>query len=152
MTIDEIINEAKKIKTIPNVSAFITEYEKLQIVNPTKEKFKHTTFNKTYYEMLRMYANELEKENSILYIIGFSMADEHIRDITFRAIKSNPTLKVFICSYTEHAEDIISNLKSDSIDLNNYHNVELVNPFDGFTINKFNELILNPLLFSIKSK
>lgn len=92
--------------------------------------------------MLRLYANELEKENSILYIMGFSMADEHIRDITFRAIKSNPTLKVFICSFTEKASDIIANLKSDNIDLKDFHNVELLNPFDGFTIHKFNEHIL----------
>lgn len=151
ITIDEIIEEAEKITDIPDVSNFIEEYEKLQVVNPTKEKFKDTTFNKTYYEMLRLYANELEKENSILYIMGFSMADEHIRDITFRAIKSNPTLKVFICSYTESASDIIGNLKDDNIDLKDFHNVELINPFDGFTINKFNELILIPLLLSIKS-
>ena len=151
ITIDEIIKEAEKITDIPDVSSFIEEYEKLQVVNPTKEKFKDTTFNKTYYEMLRLYANELEKENSILYIMGFSMADEHIRDITFRAIKSNPTLKVFICSYTESASDIIANLKADSINLKDFHNVDLLNPFDGFSINKFNELILNPLLKSIKS-
>ncbi len=151
ITIAEIIEEAKKVKDLPDVSNFIQEYEKLQVVNPTKEKFKDTTFNKTYYEMLRLYANELEKENSILYIMGFSMADEHIRDITFRAIKSNPTLKVFICSYMESASDIIANLKSDSIDLNDFHNVELINPFDYFSINKFIEHILFPLLHSIKS-
>ena len=151
ITIDEIIEEAEKLKLIPDVSEFIKGYEKLQVVNPTKEKFKDTTFNKTYYEMLRLYANELEKENSILYIMGFSMADEHIRDITFRAIKSNPTLKVFICSFTEKASDIIANLKSDNIDLKDFHNVELLNPFDGFTIHKFNEHILFPLLQSIKS-
>lgn len=151
ITIDEIIQEAEKITGLPDVSGFIEEYEKLQVVNPTKEKFKDTTFNKTYYEMLRLYANELEKENSILYIMGFSMADEHIRDITFRAIKSNPTLKVFICSYTESANDIITNLKADNIDLKDFHNVELINPFDGFTINKFNEFVLIPLLSSIKS-
>jgi hypothetical protein len=152
ITIDEIIEEAEKFTDIPDVSIFIKEYEKLQVVNPTKEKFKDTTFNKTYYEMLRLYANELEKENSILYIMGFSMADEHIRDITFRAIKSNPTLNVFICSYTESADDIIKNLKADNIDLKDFHNVELINPFDGFTINKFNELVLTPLLLSIKTK
>jgi hypothetical protein len=151
ITIDKIIEEAEKLKLIPDVSEFIRGYEKLQVVNPTKEKFKDTTFNKTYYEMLRLYANELEKENSILYIMGFSMADEHIRDITFRAIKSNPTLKVFICSFTEKASDIIANLKSDNIDLKDFHNVELLNPFDGFTIHKFNEHILFPLLQSIKS-
>lgn len=151
ITFNEILKNAEGTFFLQDVSDFIKEYEKLQIVNPTKEKFKDTTFNKTYYELLRLYANELEKENSILFILGFSMADEHIRDITFRAIKSNPTLKVFICSYTKEAKDIISNLKTDGIDLKNYHNVELVNPIEEFTLTKFNELVLVPLLKSIKS-
>jgi hypothetical protein len=150
-TIDEIIEKAEELDPLPDVSDFIEKYEKLQIVNPTKEKFKDTTLNKTYYEMLRLYANELEKENSVLFIIGFSLADEHIREITIRAAKSNPTLKVFICSYTEKANDIITNLKSDYVDLKNFHNIELINPFDGFSLNKFNELILIPLLDNIKS-
>jgi hypothetical protein len=150
-TIDEIIEKAEEYDPIPDVSDFIEGYEKLQIVNPTKEKFKDTTLNKVYYEMLRLYANELEKENSILFVMGFSMADEHIREIIIRAIKSNPTLKVFICSYTEEANDIIANLKADNIDLKNFHNIELIHPFNGFTLSKFNELILNPLLDNIKS-
>lgn len=150
-TIDEIIEEAEKLDPIPDVSDFIEEYEKLQIVNPTKEKFKDTTLNKTYYEMLRLYANELEKENSVLFIMGFSLADEHIREITIRAVKSNPTLKVFICSYTKNASDIIANLKSDNVDLKNFHNIELINPFNGFSLNKFNKLVLTPLLDKIKS-
>ena len=83
--------------------------------------------------------------------MGFSLADEHIREITIRAVKSNPTLKVFICSYTENASDIIANLKSDNVDLKNFHNIELINPFDGFSLNKFNKLVLTPLLDKIKS-
>ncbi|MCL2650758.1 MAG: SIR2 family protein [Candidatus Azobacteroides sp.] len=154
-TIDEIIENAESycsiMGRIPNISDFVEGYEKLQIVNPTKEKFKDTTLNKTYYETLRLYANELEKENSVLFIMGFSMADEHIREITIRAAKSNPTLKIFICSYTKMASDIIANLKSDNVNLINFHNIELINPFDGFTLSKFNELILTPLFDNIKS-
>lgn len=149
LKIEEIIKEAKKKDPIPSTNEFIEAYEKLQVVNPTKDKFRDTTFNKTYYEMLRLYANELEKENSVLFVMGFSMADEHIRDITFRAIKSNPTLKVFICSYTEHAKDIKRNLQYDGIDLNNFHNVELLNPINKFDLQKMNELLFNPLLESI---
>lgn len=152
LTIDEIIGFAKEKTTIPNITDFIEAYEKLQVVNPTKDKFRDTTFNKTYYEMLRLYANELEKENSVLFIMGFSMADEHIRDITFRAIKSNPTLKVFICSYTEEAIDIKNHLAKDRIDLKDFHNVELINPTKEFDLKKVNELLFNPLLDSILLK
>lgn len=149
LTIEEIIEEATTKDPIPSTAEFIEAYEKLQVVNPTKDKFRDTTFNKTYYEMLRLYANELEKENSVLFVMGFSMADEHIRDITFRAIKSNPTLKVFICSYTEQAKDIKRNLQNDRIDLKDFHNVELLNPTDEFDLKKMNELLFNPLLESI---
>lgn len=97
LTIAEIIKLAEDFEDIPDLSKFLRLYEKLQIINPTKEKFKDTTFNKTYYELLRLYANELEKENTVLFVMGFSMADEHIREITIRALKSNPTLKVFFC-------------------------------------------------------
>lgn len=152
LSVDDIIEEAKK-EEYKNVSfkRFIKEYEKLQIINPTKEKFKNTTFNKTYYEMMRFYANQLEKENSVLIIHGFSMADEHIREITFRSIKSNPTLKVFICSYLKNADLILKNLKDDNIDLNNFHNVQLINPKDKFDLNSFNDLILTPICNTINS-
>lgn len=149
LTIDEIVDEVTKITPIPNVSDFINSYEKLQIVNPTKDKFKDTTFNKNYYELLRLYANELEKENSALFVMGFSMADEHIREITIRAIKSNPTLKIFIVSYTKSANDIIENFKNDKIDINSFPNVEFINPEDGFSLRKFNEYLLVPLLDNI---
>jgi hypothetical protein len=144
----EIVKEAQKT-TIVNTKDFVTAYEKLQVVNPTKAKFKDTTFNKSYYEMLRLYANELEKENSVLFIFGFSMADEHIRDITFRAIRSNPTLKVFISSYTKAATDIVNNLKLDNIDLKDFHNVELLNEIDNFNLNVINETIFRKMLDNI---
>lgn len=144
----EIVKVAEKA-TIVDTKDFVSAYEKLQVVNPTKAKFKDTTFNKSYYEMLRLYANELEKENSVLFIFGFSMADEHIRDITFRAIRSNPTLKVFISSYTKAATDIISNLKLDNIDLKDFHNVELLNEIENFNLNVINETIFKKMLDNI---
>ncbi|MGD1078962.1 MAG: hypothetical protein ABR881_11640 [Candidatus Sulfotelmatobacter sp.] len=84
---------------------FMGAYEKLLIiVNPTKEKFKHTLMNRTYYELLRLYSNELEKENTVLFAMGFSFADEHIREITVRAANSNPTLMVNVIAHTSGAK------------------------------------------------
>lgn len=153
ITIEEIITESEKkdFEKI-DVDSFIGLYEELQIINPTKEKFKDTTFNKTYYEMMRYYANQLEKENSVLFIHGFSMADEHIREITFRSIKSNPTLKVFLCSYTQDAKLILDNLEKDKIDLNDFHNVQLIVPQDRFDLKAFNEIILKPICEELKAK
>lgn len=98
---DKVSNEATE--------AFLTAYEKLLIVvNPTKEKFKHTLMNQTYYELLRLYSNELEKENTVLFVMGFSFADEHICEITLRAANSNPTLVIYVFAYSSQSKVEIS--------------------------------------------
>lgn len=151
ITISEICSSITAGTTPPDCSAFQEIYEKLQIVNPNKEKFKDTTFNKNYYEMLRMYSNELEKEATSLFIFGFSLADEHIREITIRAIKSNPTLFVLICSYTEDAKDILTNLKKDDFDINKHRNVRMLHLVDKFNLQKINEQVFAQVVLKIKS-
>lgn len=148
--IDKIEEDFEDGNNIPDVQQFVDKYDELQIVNPTKEKFRDTTFNKNYYELLRLYANELEKENTILFVLGFSMADEHIREITKRAIKSNPTLKIFIVSYSKEAQDIKNNFRSDGIDIRNYQNVEILNPEDNFDLRQFNEKVMIPILKEVE--
>jgi SIR2-like domain len=104
----------------PSTGAFIGEYEKLLIVNPTKDKFKDTLIKQTYYEHLRIYSNELEKENTVLYVLGFSFADEHIREITLRAANSNPTLLINVLAYSSDAKaDILAHFDLSKIKNNN---------------------------------
>jgi len=80
---------------------FIQSYKKsFLIVNPTKEKFSDTLLNKNYYELLRIFSNELEKENSLLVAYGFSFRDEHILDLVKRSMV-NPTLKILIFTFEE---------------------------------------------------
>jgi hypothetical protein len=88
------------------VGEFVKAYELLSIVNPEKTKFATTVLNKTYYELLRRLANELEKENSALFVHGFSFRDEHLLDLVLRASATNPTLQVIIFCHSRkaHAE------------------------------------------------
>lgn len=102
-TVATLLAQASGKVPSPEALAYMTAYEKLSIVNPTKEKFKHTILNQTYYELLRIYSNELEKENTVLFALGFSFADEHIQEITMRSVNSNPTLAVIIVAYDEAA-------------------------------------------------
>src|SRR5258708_3393899 len=85
------------------VLGFLEAYDRLAIVNPTKAKFMQTILNQTHYELLRIYSNELEKENTVLVVAGFSFADEHIREITLRAANSNPTLLIYVIAYDSAA-------------------------------------------------
>jgi len=80
-------------------AAFNTEYKKILVVNPEESKHLESVLNIYYSELLRMYSSELEKENALLLVMGFSMEDRHIREITLRAAQSNPTLRIYIfCS------------------------------------------------------
>lgn len=84
-----------------NFNAFIDAYNKMLLVNPTKKKFSETVFDVHFYELMRLMSNNLEKENSLLFTMGFSFEDEHIRNIVKRALKTNPTLMVFIFSHKD---------------------------------------------------
>lgn len=107
----EIYKEAEKIKDSDSkIEKFITSYDKLVMINPNKDKFKDTTLKLHYYELLRMFSNNIDKENAVLFVLGFSFADEHICEIVNRAIKSNPTLLVVIFAYSKNGEKKIRNL------------------------------------------
>jgi len=84
--------------------SFLQSYETLTIVNPTKQKFVESVIELHFYELMRMYSNSLEKENSILFVMGFSFADEHIAKITLRAANTNPTLLVVIFAFDDDQE------------------------------------------------
>ncbi len=116
----------RDLKIINETKTDFTKFDELMIVNPTEKKFKDTTLNQTYYDLLRIYANELEKENSVLFVLGFSFSDKHIRDLTLRAANTNPTLKIYILSYGETITQEYQKLE----DAKN-RNVEILFPNEG---------------------
>lgn len=73
--------------------------EKFSVILPNKNKFRDTLLDRYHYDLLRIYANELDKENTLLVADGFSFDDEHILDITVRALR-NPTLRLVIFCFT----------------------------------------------------
>lgn len=99
------ISNLSKIGDLEN-KEFTDSYASLQIVNPNRKKFATSVLESTYYELFRLYATELEKENALLIIVGFSFGDANILQMTRRAMDSNPTLTVCILSHSkERAED-----------------------------------------------
>ncbi|ATB68504.1 hypothetical protein SJPD1_0376 [Sulfurospirillum diekertiae] len=121
-TISSLKTKFPKRINIRNFNTFLEEYDKLSIVNPTKGKFQQTVLDQKYYDLLRIYANELERENTLLFVMGFSFADEHIKDLTIRVANSNPTLMIYIFAHTTHAKeeleqtiDIENNVKNKNI-------------------------------------
>ena len=128
-TLDEMLNDAEG-KHLPNSDAFnpfFEAYRKMVMINPTKRKFKESVIDHYFYELMRQYSNNLEKENTLLLVAGFSFADEHIADITRRAANTNPTLHIVVFAYNDaDGETIKTNLKVTDVSLNN--NIVVLTP------------------------
>jgi|GEM_PF-759196 len=79
-------------------------YKKIAVINPNAEKHLETVLHTNYASMLRKFTLELEKENSVLFVIGFSLADKHIKNLLYGVMKNNPTLVVIYFSYSQYDE------------------------------------------------
>jgi hypothetical protein len=132
---------SKASLTPPLTPEAITHYiEAFSVVLPEAAKFRMTLLDRTYYELLRIYSNELDRENSLLLAFGFSFADEHIAEITKRALK-NPTLRLFIFAFDQLATNAYA------ASFNGYSNVDIVRAPPGETIDfaRFNKLLRETL-------
>ena len=88
------------------IHAFGHNYDSTMcVVNPAKKKFEETVLEQSYYDLLRIFANELDRNNALLLVFGFSFADEHIRELTKRAARSNPKLLIIISCYHREAAE-----------------------------------------------
>ena len=119
--------------TADQITDFIEDYA---VVLPQATKFRTTLMDRTYYELLRIYANELDRENTLLVAFGFSFGDEHIRDITCRALK-NPTLRLVVFAHSNGDKELFEEI------FEGHNNVDIVAPEDGDTIgfNNFNDTL-----------
>ena len=97
---------------------------------------------RVYYDLLRIYANRLELENSLLIVFGFSFDDVHILDITKRALK-NPGLLLLICA---HSLSAAANYEAK---LGMFNNIVIVHP-DGTSAIEFEQF--NSMLESVIPK
>lgn len=115
------------------VESFI---EGCSIVLPGAGKYRTTLMEQTYYELLRIFANELDRENSLLLSLGFSFRDDHIRHIVRRSLK-NPTLRIMSFA---HQQSDVAYLAEE---FKGYDNFIIVAPEEDSSINfgHFNGLL-----------
>ncbi|CAC9445683.1 FIG036446: hypothetical protein [uncultured Gammaproteobacteria bacterium] len=137
----KLVNEIQK-SLINEDDKFKENYDKLMIVNPSKKKFEDTVLNETHYDLLRIYNNELEKENGVLFVMGFSFADEHIRELTLRVANTNPTSIIYIFVYDKDDSEIYKELENDAKNSNiclltaKKYDFEEINKFFAGQLNK----------------
>jgi len=124
---DEILCRIRTRDLLPagsspaEVKNFVESYA---VVLPETTKFRTTLMERTYYELLRIYANELDKANTMLITFGFSFGDSHILDITKKALK-NPTLKLVVFAFND------SDRVAFADKFASHNNVDIVTPPAG---------------------
>ncbi|MBU1297085.1 MAG: SIR2 family protein [Gammaproteobacteria bacterium] len=106
-------------------------YNTLPIVNPTKWKFHETVFDEHYYQMLRLMSYELEKQDSVLVVFGFSFADEHITNLVKRSL-GNKSLTMYLCCFNDTDYNSVLELFRE------FNNVKLVKINGLLDFNTFN--------------
>jgi hypothetical protein len=84
------------------VSTFL---EKHFLILPNLKKFQSTLVERVYYDLLRMFSKAMDQQNVVLMCFGFSFSDEHILDITRRALR-NPTAQLIIFSHDEASSTV----------------------------------------------
>lgn len=146
ITIEQLKDKSSKLKVTKEIEKFLMIYNELVMINPTKEKFALTTIDYNFYEQLRMYSNALERENSILFVTGFSFADEHIKEITQRVLQSNPTLIMYVLCYS----------KSDKFNVEKlflqYKNIIAIHIPESFCLKSQISNIFNPIANELDNK
>lgn len=140
------LSHFKKALLNANDADFKVGYDKIVVVNPEPKKLKETVIDLTYYELLRMYSSELEKENSVLFVMGFSMADQHIKEITIRSADSNPTLKIYIFCHSKN--NLAEMERTMNIGQLKYSNIEIITPENDEDANKYNLGKINESYFA----
>lgn len=146
--LDQMIQDAAQRKLDGNGKAFAAKYQTLSIVNPEKTKFSSTVLNETYYELIRRFANEMERENTVLFVHGFSFRDEHLRDLVLRAAKTNPTLQVIIFCYSIDGKvEMEKRLPSKCVKNGNILFVTPLEPAEGMDVESLSLDVVRKLLF-----
>lgn len=94
---------------------------KRAVILPNMRKFESTLLDRVYFDLLRLYSNALEKENALLFVFGFSFDDQHILDITRRALR-NPTAMLVLFAHSQEDKQKLESKFQD------HKNVLLIHP------------------------
>lgn len=90
------------------------------VVLPNYNKFEKTVLAEVYFSFLRYFSTNLLKTNSLIFALGFSFNDNHIKELVKTALRTNPTLQLLISIYD------FSELDQFVQEFENYSNVSFI--------------------------
>jgi hypothetical protein len=133
--LEALLAEHQTLSAASPLNGCETFNRKFSIVLPRQEKFRDTVLDHTYYALLRLYANELDRENTLLIAEGVSFSDKHILDLTTEALR-NPTLRLIIFCHVK------TELDGYAQKFSSFKNVEVVySESDRIDFAKFNSIM-----------
>lgn len=126
---EEEIKRFDKNEKAEEIKHFIKEYDKLVMINPKKTKFMKSVIDHHFYELMRIYSNSLESQNSLLFVAGFSFADEHMANLTVRCANNNPTLTIIIFAYDDDSAKYIED-SLRKVGTSRHDNIIVITPLE----------------------
>lgn len=96
------------------------------VVKPTGIEGQETFLNNYFHDMLRMFQLELDKPQSVLFVIGFSFQDKHIAKMFKRALQNCELLAYIFCFSDKDIETILKNLDLED----GINNLRILSPKD----------------------
>lgn len=96
------------------------------VVKPTGIEGQETFLNNYFHDMLRMFQLELDKPQSVLFVIGFSFQDKHIATMFKRALQNCELLAYIFCYSDDEVEAILENLDLED----GRNNLRILSPKD----------------------
>lgn len=106
------------------------------MIYPSSEKYE-SSYEQPYFEMMSRFQQALRKEETLLIVIGFSLADKHLKNVILEAVEQNPSFQLVLVNYGEiKPNEYIKDLFTDTINLKVKRNVNIVSDsFKSFTDN-----------------
>lgn len=96
------------------------------VVKPTGIEGQETFLNNYFHDMLRMFQIELDKPQTVLFVLGFSFQDKHIAKMFKRALQNSELLAYILCYKDDEIETIKKNLDIKSC----AYNLKILSPKD----------------------
>lgn len=84
--------------------------ESPMVVPPTGNEGRDTFMDNHFHDMLRVFQLELDKPESVLFILGFSFQDDHIARMIRRALRNRSLLIECFCWEDKDEQNIKKNL------------------------------------------
>ena len=95
------------------------------VVPPTGLEGQETFLNNHFHDMLRVFQLELDKPESVLFVLGFSFQDDHIARMIRRALENRRLIIECFCWSDSDREQYLSNLNYEGQPT---HNLKFVTP------------------------